>query len=963
MPGPAILCLAYALSGAAGLLLQVAWFHRTALVFGGSVGSIALVFSSFMGGLALGNFFAGRFASRVVSPFRVYAGLEIIVGVTGVMTTLLLPALTRLLMPLVAFAPEASWQLNVIRLAAAFVVLVVPATAMGATFPVLAAAASDGTPVGVTIGRLYGWNTVGAVAGALLADAVAVPVVGVAGTAVVAAGFNVAAAALALLVSRYEVRPVAAIRLKPSFDALRTALSFVEGRDATGSLVGSGFSRTITLLSLCAFLAGFALLVMEVVWFRFLTMFVLSTTQAASLMLAAVLSGMAVGGLTAAVWLKSDVRATRFTASVAYGGGLALMLSYFGFHYVTEGTQVGETTRVLWFALALTWPTAVMSGVLFTLLGHGLDAGGGAPARTAARLTLFNTLGALAGPLAASFFLLPVLGMQTTMFLMAVLYAAIGVAAGTVEARTAAGKRASPPRVALVTLGALIAILALLPSGTMRERYFARAAAAYAADGSKVVALREGASETIFLMQQQWMGQVVYNRLVTNGFSMTGTAVPGLRYMRYFAYWPMLVHDGPIRKALLVCYGAGVTASAVLQIPSLESLDVAELSPDIVAVSDLIYPADQHPLRDRRTRLHLEDGRFFLEATTERFDLITGEPPPPRTPGTVNIYTREYFQLIRDRLADGGIATYSLPVARPDPGTDVDTVIRAFCDVFDDCSLWNATPFDFMLAGTRQASGPVTADAFAAPWQTPRLQASLRDAGFERPEQIGATFLGDAAYLRELTQSTPPLTDDFPERLRPVASRPSLSDPGYASNAAASARFQAVLDPARAARAFAASPFIKKLWPEAFISRSLPYFAPQAILNQAIWDGGKPLAHIEDLHTLLTTTTLRTLPLWVLGSDDVRQRIAETADDGTGASDYAHGLRALSGRDYAGAAAALARAGQRGYQSPSLTPLRAYALMMAGQSNAANELARTASPATPEERHFWDWLERRTSMQ
>ena len=100
-------------------------------------------------------------------------------------------------------------------------------------------------------------------------------------------------------------------------------------------------------------------------------------------------------------------------------------------------------------------------------------------------------------------------------------------------------------------------------------------------------------------------------------------------------------------------------------------------------MSDVIYAPAAHPLRDPRVRLHIEDGRYFLETTAERFDLITGEPPPPRTPGAVNIYTREYFQLIHDRLAEGGMATYWVPVARPDPGTDVDTIVRAFCDVFE----------------------------------------------------------------------------------------------------------------------------------------------------------------------------------------------------------------------------------------------------------------------------------------
>ena len=136
-------------------------------------------------------------------------------------------------------------------------------------------------------------------------------------------------------------------------------------------------------------------------------------------------------------------------------------------------------------------------------------------------------------------------------------------------------------------------------------------------------------------------------------------------------------------------------------------------------------PAIAHPLHDPRVRLHLEDGRFFLASADTKFDLITGEPPPPRTPGAVNIYTREYFQLIYDRLAEGGIATYWLPVARPEPGTDVDTSLKAFCEVFADCSLWNATPFDLMMVGTRHATGPVAEETIRAAWQIPVAAGSI----------------------------------------------------------------------------------------------------------------------------------------------------------------------------------------------------------------------------------------------
>lgn len=922
-----VLPAAFFLSGAAGLIFQVTWLYRCGLVLGSSVAAVTVVLSGFMAGLALGNAAVAARGRRLTRPLRAYAALELLVALSGVAVTYLLPHAGVLLTP----AAGSATALNALRFLVAFIFLLVPATAMGATLPLLVSAlCAQGTRFAVALGRLYGWNTLGAVAGVVVSEVVLVGAVGVTGSAWVAAALNVCAAALAL-------------RAGAAADPVAPAV--VNDLPSTGRG---------TSLYLATALSGALLLALEVVWFRFLSMYVLVTTLATSLMLAVVLSGIGLGGLLASAWLRRRPNVGDLLPAVACAAGLATFGTYVLFGRLTSGTQVGEWTSVLWFAVALTLPVSCLSGALFTLVGEALPrADGEDNAAAAGRLTLANTAGAICGPPLAAWVLLPRAGMEGAIF-------GIGVAYGLVALLTA---RPSPGRLRLVAAGALVLAAAAFPFGSLNRAYFARAAAAYADDGSRVIAAREGVSETLFVLQQHWLGQPVYSRLITNGFSMSGTALQGQRYMRAFAYYPMLLHDGPLRKALVICYGVGVTVGAVTHIPSVQEIHVAEISRDVVAMSDAIYPDGSRPLDDPRVRLHLEDGRFFLQTTTERFDLITGEPPPPRTPGTVNIYTREYFQLMHDRLNDGGLATYWLPVARPNPGTDVNTIVRAFCDVFSDCSLWNATPFDLMLVGSRGLSGPRTLEQFSAPWQTPGLEARLREAAFERPEQIGATFLGDAAYLRELTRQTPPLTDDFPHRLAPVAGRPSLSDPAYGRNDAVTRMYQSMLDVRRARDAFTASPFIRALWPAPLIERSLPYFDVQAALNRVYWEGGLPLRQIDELDTVLRTTTLRTLPLWILGSDEVKQRIAEAGSENGGATEYARALRALSGRDWAGAVQWFDLASRRGMNVRTLPPLLAYALMRNGQDDLARQLAAAAQPADADEQHVWTWLRARLSAQ
>ena len=261
-----------------------------------------------------------------------------------------------------------------------------------------------------------------------------------------------------------------------------------------------------------------------------------------------------------------------------------------------------------------------------------------------------------------------------------------------------------------------------------------------------------------------------------------------------------------------------------------------------------------------------------------------------------------------------------------------------------------------MLAGTRGSLGPVAEDDFVRPWTTAGLRTRLTEIGLELPQQVGATFLGDAAYLRELTKGAPPLVDDYPHRLLPNPRQPSLSDPGYGTDPAVTAHYQTTLDPARAQRAFESSAFIRRVWPERLIAASLPYFEHQRILNTVLWDGGRPLRDVESLHRLLTATPLRTLPLWLMSSDSVTEAIARRHDDGSGGVMYVRGLTALANRDYPGASDAFAAAEQRGLADSPVRALRALALALSRRTDEAIRLA-PARHGDDDDRRFWSWLE------
>jgi predicted membrane-bound spermidine synthase len=899
-----ILCAIFFVSGASALIFETIWFQLAGITFGNSVWAGSIVLTSFMGGLALGNALAARYGQRIARPLVIYARIEVLIAVTGVLLILALPRLSAWLVPLFRPLIDSPWLINPLRLLFGFLLMLVPTTAMGMTLPLLVRQLYCSDPsFGKILGRLYGWNTLGAVAGALAGEVALFGWLGLRGAGFVAAGLNLLAAAVALGLARGRSAVPTPVE-KPE----RVALS-PRGR----------------FLLLGSFLAGAILLALEVVWFRFLQLFVIGTTFSFAVMLATVLAGIGLGGIAASWWLRFQPTAHRFLVATALAGGSATLVVYIVFAppetiVIGQASEAGIIVRLF---VSLMFPASVLSGVLFTLFGEAAQRQIAQETRTAGLLTLANTLGAMSGALIGGFVLLPILGLERSFFLLGMAYGLVALCA--LEPRQ---WRAPAMFVNGVAVVVLLVLLVAFPFDSMRE-FLDRASAPYRQRyRSKTVALREGLTETIQYLQHDFEGRPLNHRLMTNGYSMSGTALDSKRYMKYFVYWPVTVHPDP-EQALLIGYGAGSTAKALTETAGLEQIDVVDISRDILALSEVVYPDPQDdPLNDPRLQVHVEDGRYFLQTTTRRYDLITAEPPPPIVGGAVNLYSREYFELIRERLAEGGLTTYWLPVGQMSVSTSR-SILAAFCEVFEDCSLWSGCQLDWVMIGSRDASGPISAERFGAQWSDPVAGREIRALGLEKPEQLGATFIADSLQVQEIIAGADPVTDDRPKRL-------SLRRAGPEDKR----QYRQWADPSVTERRFRESSWIRARWPESLIDGTLSFFEFQRVANMQVFgDDPNALALIERM----SARGLRTAPLWLMNhSIDqetiVAERVAEGAADGLWR--YL-GASALADRQYAQAAEYFARDTE---SFPRLTePLRVLALCEAGQARLAREVARRFS--------------------
>ncbi|MDQ1353860.1 MAG: spermidine synthase [Acidobacteriota bacterium] len=848
----AILCAIFFFSGASALIFELLWFQLTGLTFGNSVWATSLTLASFMAGLALGSGLVGFKGHKIKSPIRFYALLEIIIGVSGFLLVLLLPNLTKIFVPVYRALLGHDFLLNSFKTITSFCLMAAPACAMGATLPVLVNALMsyskhNNPDFGRTLGILYGWNTFGATAGVIGGELFLVKWLGIRGAGLLAACFNLLAAAAAAWVYRKKKKD-----------------------PETFSRKGFWTSQSFSLSKLLAagFLSGFTVLALEVTWFRFMLLFFSATTLNFSLMLATVLLGISLGGMAASKWFRVQPDAHRFLTALLVFNGMLVVLLYTNFgalHGLIE--TLNDHIKILFLSLFLIFPVSFFSGVIFTMLGKALHKEMTSETQAAGLLTLANTFGGMIGSLAAGFIFIPYLGVEKSFFLFALCYGVMALLALPKEQSAMLKKKLS---LAHAVLAAYVASLLFFPFGFMDSRYLKIPYERYSLNGETRVAAREGVVETIQYLESDLLGKPHYYRLVTNSHTMSGAWMGARRYMKLFVYWPIAVNPG-IKNVLLICYGCGMTAKAMTDTKSFENIEIVDISREIVEEGRVVFPDPrENPVHDPRVKVHIEDGRFFLLTRQRQFDLITAEPPPPKNKGIVNLYTREYFQLIHDRLSAGGIVTYWLPVYQLSTA-ETRSILKAFNNVFPENSLWAGSGLEWMMVGVKDPVKPVTEVDFARQWQDPVVAPELRTLGFESPEQLGAFFIADGQRLKDWLADAPPLADNYPHLL----SSRLTSEPGDIA-----AYIDFMNSPASGAN-FLNSESMAKLWPESLREKTTPYFAVSPVINEilistSIWGRYK---NINYLHACIHNPLLENyLPL-VLGSDNDAQRIMTTVQE------------------------------------------------------------------------------------
>ena len=687
------------LSGALGLVYEVLWLRKLLLVFGSTVHATGTVLTVFFGGLALGSWVFGRLIDRQdTAGLKWYAACEAGIGLYAFATPWLFQAIERIYIPLYRASNFSSGVLVGASFVCTAAILLVPTVLMGGTFPLVSRfLVRSVRERGLTIASLYGVNTAGAVAGTLAVYYVGLQRLGWLATLQCAGLLNL----MIGVVARACDRNLRLAGFAPSSE-----------RSAKSRPPGPVPLEPDVLIVLAAFgLSGFAAMAYEVAWTRGLSLVLGSSVYAFCLMLATFLAGIALGSFAA----RLSLRATRARpddivllemALAVYGLFSIPLFGWLPEWFVTLWPLFGGSFTGL-SALQAALSVAVMAlptffmGLLFPIVG---DLVTGHLAQLGRRLGLayaVNTLGGILGSFLCGFWLIPQLGIAWTLVIAALINLASGL---TVYVRFSAAPALR--RIALAAgsvavylgLGWLVFVPSwqrqVLAAGAyLQPESFREASVADAARESEILFYRESLNATVSVHRNRNSRHLF---LKVGGKTDASTGVDmGTQIL--LAQIPMAIHPNP-KRVLVIGLGSGVTVGSVGRHP-VSAIDCAEIDPAVVEGARYFADYNHRIHEDPRVQLHVADGRNFLLAHPASYDVIIVELSNPWMAGIANLYTKEFFELCRRRLAPGGIMCQWLHLYRIFP-SDVKLILKTFQEVFPATSVWSTVPGDIVAVGS-----------------------------------------------------------------------------------------------------------------------------------------------------------------------------------------------------------------------------------------------------------------------
>ncbi len=721
-----LLILLFAGSGCAALIYEIVWYQLLQLVIGSSAVSLGVLLATFMGGLCLGSLLLPRLKFSGEHPLRVYAKLELGIAICGVLVLFLMPLVDSVYTAAVGHGMPAI----LLRALVSGLCLVPPTFLMGASLPA-ASRWIKASPEGVSwLGLLYGANTAGAVLGCLLAGFYLLRVFDLGTATFVAAAINIGVALLSFSLAKRE----------PEHDAV----------DATVPAIARGAWPVYLTIAL----SGATALGAEVIWTRLLGLMLGATVYTFSIILAVFLIGLGAGSTGGAHFAGTSRNPKALlgwsqmllAAAIAWTAyQLSHSLPYWPINPLLSTSpwftfQI-DLVRCLWTIL----PAALLWGASFPLALAAAASEESDPGRLVGGIYAANTGGAILGALSASMILVPGIGTGASQSVLIGLCTLSGLLILVPLLRPF--RLINALALVAATAAAVLLVGSVAPVPGMLIAYGRRMMTSLGR--SKVMYTGEGINSSIAITE--WDDGAV--QFHVSGKVEASTESYDMRLQRMLGHLPALVHKDP-KSVLIVGFGAGVTAGSFVVHPEIQRIVICEMEPLIPPTATKYFgPQNYFVVNDKRTQVIYDDARHFVLTTPEKFDIITSDPIHPWVKGSATLYSKEYFELVKQHLNPGGVITQWVPLYESDPQT-VKSEIATFFDAFPNGTIWgndiSGGGYDLVLMGQVDPV-KINLDTMQARLDDPqhaRVAASMREVGFANAVQLLATYAGQEPDLR-----------------------------------------------------------------------------------------------------------------------------------------------------------------------------------------------------------------------
>lgn len=737
-------------SGLISLVFQVVWLRMLVLVFGNTVWAVSTLLTTFMAGLAIGSWLFGRIADRIGetgsggSPLKMYGILEGLIGLYALITPLIFSKLHFVYVPLYGFSGGDNALMGLFKFFLGFMVLLPPTICMGGTLPLLARHfTTDVNKAGSGIGILYTANTFGAVVGTLLTAFLLIPILGLKLTIYSAAGINLMILLLIWIMTRGK---------SVSFK-VRGLLKHRRG--------GTPHRWILWVYFGC----GFAALAYEVIWNRILVLHLGSSVYAYSIMLGIYLLGIALGAAVMSYFVNKIKRPILVFSVIQFLIAFDLVLSIHQFS-VLPGTikavaliigagSYGSIALSFFFSTfqILIIPT-LLFGASFPLAVQLFVHHRKSLAAETGQIYAYNTMGTIVGSFIAGFLLLPLVGAQNGLLMIASVNLLLGVYLIFKTRGRQVLKMITVSLAILIFYGSYIVLTGknqvILTAGVFRsgER-----------SSVKLLDFKEDIYATVAVEDRRDV-RGRWRQLSLNGINVAGTSGELFAIQKLQGHLPMLLHKSP-RSILHIGFGSGGTAWAVSRYP-VEKITVAEISHSVIDKAGKFFKDVNHGvLGDPRLKVTYTDGRNMVLAGREKYDVILSDSIHPRFSGNGSLYTYDYYKLLRRRLKPNGLVSQWLPFYSITP-ENFKMIIKSFYRVFPNTSVWfvNSNMNDYVIVIGKLDGALFDYAVIEKKLKIPGVAADLRKIHAATPYKMLDFFFFANDRVEEFIGNAPLHTDD-----------------------------------------------------------------------------------------------------------------------------------------------------------------------------------------------------------